>query len=690
MVLGCTSIGGQEPARHRPGAVVPAAGRRRRAVQGPEHVEQRPGGRRAARSASRSGCRRAPPASSPRCEMNPVLLKPEADTRSQVVVRGRPGTTSPRVPWRERGPLLWPAMEQSLDALARDHELVVIEGAGSPAEINLADLVNNRVARARRCRRDAGRRHRPRRRLRPPLRHLVAGARRRPASGCAAFVLNKFRGDADAARARARRSWPSAPAWPRSAWCRCCTTSSPTRRGRPSAPAPAAGAARRGRAVPVRLEPRRVPPARPRGARAVRHPTGRPRRGGPRDPPRIEAHRRRPRLAAAPRLRRPRCADARGRRRGSLGICGGAMMLGRRCRDPPGSRAARGLGHAAARHRDGRRQDHPPNGGRVRRLCPTRGVPSKGARRAATRSATAGHGHGSGATGDARVWAQGRVLATTVHGLLEDAATCSRRSLGVRPPRRARDTFDALADAVDAHLDTDLCGPWCAAERPPVSASQSLNSPVSCDAKTSDEGVAMAEQTRLASSSPTRDRRAPIASATSAARPRRVGPVSQSSTSAATPSAQRHVAARKRRPPHRGAGGAAVRQQDDERHCARPRLAAVTASAARSPSASGVVAAGRRVCLESVAGNLDARGRGEQHLGAAAAEPDKRHLVTALVGLGQQAEHGAAGGLRPLGAPIEPLRSTVRMTRRPALDSRDRDAEAGGPSPRRRDRPRRR
>jgi adenosylcobyric acid synthase len=49
------------------------------------------------------------------------------------------------MPWRDRGPYLWPAMSGALDTLRREHELVLIEGAGSPAEINLPDLVNNRI-----------------------------------------------------------------------------------------------------------------------------------------------------------------------------------------------------------------------------------------------------------------------------------------------------------------------------------------------------------------------------------------------------------------------------------------------------------------------------------------------------------------------------------------------------------------
>ena len=86
----------------------------------------------------------------PEPRMNPVLLKPEADTRSQVVLMGqvRPDLTT--MPWRERSALLWPTARQALQSLQTDpaFDLLVIEGAGSPAEINLAanDYVNSFTA----------------------------------------------------------------------------------------------------------------------------------------------------------------------------------------------------------------------------------------------------------------------------------------------------------------------------------------------------------------------------------------------------------------------------------------------------------------------------------------------------------------------------------------------------------------
>ena len=76
----------------------------------------------------------------PHTGLNPVLLKPESDTRSQVVVDGRVRPDLAARPWRERSPLLAGAAEAAFRRLAARHELIVIEGAGSPAEINLADV----------------------------------------------------------------------------------------------------------------------------------------------------------------------------------------------------------------------------------------------------------------------------------------------------------------------------------------------------------------------------------------------------------------------------------------------------------------------------------------------------------------------------------------------------------------------
>jgi adenosylcobyric acid synthase len=85
----------------------------------------------------------------PSVDMNPILLKPESDLTSQVVVRGRVlgrATFAEYRGWRER---LLPVVSESLARLRAAHDVVVVEGAGSPAEINLRDdeIVNMTVAR---------------------------------------------------------------------------------------------------------------------------------------------------------------------------------------------------------------------------------------------------------------------------------------------------------------------------------------------------------------------------------------------------------------------------------------------------------------------------------------------------------------------------------------------------------------
>ncbi len=85
----------------------------------------------------------------PEVRMNPLLIKPESDTHSQVVLLGQVRGDLAAMPWRERSSHVWPAITAALDALRAEYDVVVIEGAGSPAEINLADcdIVNLRVAR---------------------------------------------------------------------------------------------------------------------------------------------------------------------------------------------------------------------------------------------------------------------------------------------------------------------------------------------------------------------------------------------------------------------------------------------------------------------------------------------------------------------------------------------------------------
>jgi adenosylcobyric acid synthase len=85
----------------------------------------------------------------PRVEMNPVLLKPTGVAGSQVIVLGRPvGVMSAAGYHGDYAARVFPFVEKALSVLADEYELLVIEGAGSPAEINLkaSDIVNMRIA----------------------------------------------------------------------------------------------------------------------------------------------------------------------------------------------------------------------------------------------------------------------------------------------------------------------------------------------------------------------------------------------------------------------------------------------------------------------------------------------------------------------------------------------------------------
>jgi len=140
-----------------------------------------------------------------RVEMNPILLKPCAEARSQVILLGRVLREADAVGYYRLTPRLWPAVRRSYETLAREADVVVIEGAGSPAEPNLMrrDLANMRVARLARA---------------PVLMVgdidrggvfasllgtmiLLPPADRRRVRG---FLINKFRGDASLLRPAVR------------------------------------------------------------------------------------------------------------------------------------------------------------------------------------------------------------------------------------------------------------------------------------------------------------------------------------------------------------------------------------------------------------------------------------------------------------------------------------------------------
>jgi adenosylcobyric acid synthase len=132
----------------------------------------------------------------PEVRMNPVLLKPERDTHSQVVLLGQRDDRLAAMEWRQRARELWPTVTRCLSDLMEENDLLVIEGAGSPAEINLqdTDIVNLRVAEAADaatllvCDIDRG----------GAFAHLYGTCQlvpERQRSLIRGFVLNKFRGD---------------------------------------------------------------------------------------------------------------------------------------------------------------------------------------------------------------------------------------------------------------------------------------------------------------------------------------------------------------------------------------------------------------------------------------------------------------------------------------------------------------
>jgi adenosylcobyric acid synthase len=86
----------------------------------------------------------------PEKAMNPILLKPSAERTTQVVVRGKPWANASARSYAGMKKTLMPVVLESLEELRRRFDVVICEGAGSPAEINLrqADLANMGLARA--------------------------------------------------------------------------------------------------------------------------------------------------------------------------------------------------------------------------------------------------------------------------------------------------------------------------------------------------------------------------------------------------------------------------------------------------------------------------------------------------------------------------------------------------------------
>ena len=133
----------------------------------------------------------------PSVHMNPVLIKPQSDCGAQVIIHGRAVGTYSAVAYHRFKRTAFKAVQESYERLARSYDLILIEGAGSPAEVNLKknDIVNMRTARMARA---------------PVLlvadidrggvfaslvgtMELLSPSEKKRVKG---FVINKFRGDA--------------------------------------------------------------------------------------------------------------------------------------------------------------------------------------------------------------------------------------------------------------------------------------------------------------------------------------------------------------------------------------------------------------------------------------------------------------------------------------------------------------
>lgn len=84
----------------------------------------------------------------PHTDMNPILLKPEGNSRSQVVLNGKAIGQIEAGNWDTMKTMLWEEAMAAYDRLAARYDVIVMEGAGSPAEINLksGDITNLRMA----------------------------------------------------------------------------------------------------------------------------------------------------------------------------------------------------------------------------------------------------------------------------------------------------------------------------------------------------------------------------------------------------------------------------------------------------------------------------------------------------------------------------------------------------------------
>ncbi len=408
----------------------------------------------------------------PDVRMNPVLLKPERDTASQVVVMGEVDREITRMDWRARSPLLWERARVPLRELLAENDLVILEGAGSPAEINLAgcDYVNLMAAREARAAAllvsdiDRG----------GSFAHLLGTWQFLPddlRGAVRGFVLNKFRGDASLLAPgpellRERTGVPVVGVVPR------------IEHGLPDEdavaldhfPAPTGTVRHEVRVVAwprisnfdefrrlaqwpgVRLLPARTPQAL-HGADLVILP-------GSKNTPSDLAW-----LAANGMDRAVREFAASGRP--VLGVCGGLQALGLSIADDTGVEgSAQGLGLLPLRTEHGARK-------RVARTSAT--VPELGGFWQDL-SGMRVHGYEirtgrSGPEGDDLFAEAGNVFGTYLHGMFEDAAVLSRLFGGdAHASDPLERTFDDLAALIDRSLDMETISSWVDHGRPAAEA----------------------------------------------------------------------------------------------------------------------------------------------------------------------------------------------------------------------------
>ena len=413
-------------------------------------------------------------------DMNPVLLKPESEHGAQVVVQGSVTGTAEARRYHALKADLMPSVLESFQRLGRDADLILVEGAGSPAEVNLRenDIANMGFALAARVPValvgdvDRG----------GVIASLVGTWALLPASERAltrGFVINKFRGDAtlfDGANAviEAKTGWPALGLVPWFEGARLLPDEDSV--GLDSTPAVrAAQAAAPGRAIriavprlpriantddldPLRAEPDvvldLVPPGRalPGDADLVLLPGSKATRSD---------------LAALHAEGWALDIAAHVRRGGwVVGLCGGYQMLGRRVADPegiegvPGETPGLGLLDVetvmGARKRLVRAQGHACEGGEAVSGYEMHMGRTTGPDTARPLLTLAGKPDGARA-GD------GRVMGCYLHGLFAAdgfrraflAGLKRRETVGIAYNALVEGTLDALGAHLEAHLDLD-------------------------------------------------------------------------------------------------------------------------------------------------------------------------------------------------------------------------------------------